>query len=267
MARKSVISLTTDFGHADPFVGTIKGVILRINPSARIVDLSHDVSAHDVLDGALTLWQGYRFFPRGTVHIVVVDPGVGSERRAILASTLHFHFVAPDNGVLSFIYERERGLIVRQITASRFFLKPVSLTFHGRDIFAPVAAWLSRGIQPKKFGRVITDYVKAPLAKPRRAGEGCVEGEVIRVDRFGNLLTNIGPAEASEIFSDSPPPFQVVINGHEISKLYVSFAAGVPDEPFLILGSSGWLEIAINRRSAAEFLRAGRGTPVLLRVL
>ena len=168
MSPRRLITLTTDFGLADHFVGVMKGVILRINPDAVLVDISHEVDSYDILDGAFTLAQSYRFFPPGAIHLVVVDPGVGSARRPILASTANAQFVAPDNGVLSMIYEREPDAQVRHITRERHFLRPVSNTFHGRDIFAPIAAWLSKGVEPIEFGETMTDHVRPALPKPRR---------------------------------------------------------------------------------------------------
>ena len=165
MPHPRVITLTSDFGLADHFVGVMRGVILRINPEARLVDISHEVDSYDILDGAFTLAQSYRFFPPGTIHLVVVDPGVGSARRPILVTAPSAQFVAPDNGVLSMIYEREPDAQVRHITRERYFLRPVSNTFHGRDIFAPVAGWLSKGVEPGEFGKVVTDYVRLALLK------------------------------------------------------------------------------------------------------
>lgn len=264
-ASRPVISLTTDFGLADHFVGVMKGVMLGINPEVELVDVSHSISAFDVTDGALTLAQSYAYFPPGTVHLVVVDPGVGGARRPILATTAHYQFVAPDNGVLSLIYERESGVEVRHLTIDRYWRTPVSNTFHGRDIFAPVAAWLTRGVEPARFGNRIDDYVTLALPKPERRQQGnrtAVTATVLKVDRFGNLLTNLTPASLPELFSPSPPPFKAVVNQHEIKRLYRSFAEGHSSEPFAILGSSGFLEIGMNRWSAAEALDATRGTAV-----
>jgi S-adenosylmethionine hydrolase len=262
-----VITLTTDFGLADHFVGVMKGVILRINPEAGLVDISHEVDSYDVLDGAFTLAQSYRFFPPGTIHLVVVDPGVGSARRPILVSVADAQFVAPDNGVLSMIYEREPDAQVRHITRERYFLRPVSNTFHGRDIFAPVAAWLSKGVEPREFGEVITDYVRLAPPKPRRLRDGNeqqVEGSVLKVDKFGDLVTNITPEDVAELFSAAPPPFRIIIGGREISRLCQSFSEGGPQEALAILGSSGFVEIGINQGSAAKVLEVNRGALVVV---
>ena len=177
-----IITLTTDFGLSDHLVGTMKGVILNINPAAHIVDINHNVAPFDILDGALTIANAYRYFPPRTIHVVIVDPGVGTERRPLLVSGEKQYFIAPDNGVLSTIFERE-SCTVRHITAEHYFLNPVSPTFHGRDVFAPTAAWLSKAWQTEAFGEEITDYVRFSMPKPkagrpgsqrRRLARGCL---------------------------------------------------------------------------------------------
>ena len=168
MAQR-LITFTTDFGLDDHYVGAMKGVILSINPAARMVDICNSVQSFDVLDGALTIVQAYRYFPSETVHLVVVDPGVGTTRRPILVTTEKHMFIAPDNGVLSFVYEREERISVRHISAEHYFLQPVSGTFHGRDVFAAVAGWLSRGVEVATFGDEITDYARCATPKPCRS--------------------------------------------------------------------------------------------------
>lgn len=264
MACRPVITLTTDFGLADHFVGVMKGVILNINPEVELVDLSHQVAAYDIFDGALLIAQSYRYFPPGTIHLVVVDPGVGSNRRPILAATARHKFVAPDNGVLSFIYDSEPSPEVRHITADRYFLKPVSNTFHGRDIFSPVAGWLSKGVEAAKFGELITDYVRLAVPGPRRLPGGTVTGVVLRVDNFGNLITNLTSQDVPELLSERPPAFTITINQQTVTCLRASYSAGKPSELFAILGSSGYLEICTNRGSAARVLNASRGGEVKL---
>jgi S-adenosylmethionine hydrolase len=262
LAGKSIISITTDFGEADHFVGVMKGVILNINPDAVIVDINHQISSYDIFDGAYSLAQSYHYFPPGTIHLVVVDPGVGSERRPIILQTKNYRFVAPDNGVLSYVYEREENIEVRHITASHYFLNPVSNTFHGRDIFAPVAAWLSRGVETEKFGDVITDYAKFTSPRPKWENESLLKGAVIKVDKFGNVITNIRPADVPQLFGESQQPFRICINGHYVTQLSRSFAEGRPSELFAIVGSSGFIEICTNRNSAARMLNANRGAEV-----
>src|SRR6202790_5336230 len=174
---------------SDHLVGTLKGVILNINPAVHIVDINHNVAPFDILDGALTIANAYKYFPPRTIHVVIVDPGVGTERRPILVSGEKQFFVAPDNGVLSMVYERE-SCTVRHITAEHYFLNPISRTFHGRDIFAPTAAWLSKTFQTEAFGEAITDFVRFTMPKAKSTGQA-VKGVVLRVDAFGNLLTNL----------------------------------------------------------------------------
>ncbi|HVA00055.1 MAG TPA: SAM-dependent chlorinase/fluorinase [Terriglobia bacterium] len=262
MPSKPVITMTTDFGEQDHFVGVMKAVILKINPEAVIVDINHQVNSYDVFDGAFTLAQSYLYFPPETIHLVVVDPGVGSSRRPILVRTAHYNFVAPDNGVLSLIYEREERVEVRHVTANHYFLNPVSNTFHGRDIFAPVAAWLSRGVEAEKFGEVITDYAKSAFPRPKWENPNLLKGMAIKVDKFGNIITNLRPEDVPQLFAENPPRFRIVVSGREVTEIHASFALGKPSEIFAILGSSGFLELATNRGSAAKALNAKRGTEV-----
>ncbi len=262
MAHRSIVTLTTDFGISDHFVGTIKGVILEINPDAEIIDISHSVQAFDVLDGALAIAQAYSYFPASTVHLVVVDPGVGTARRPIIMSTERHHFVAPDNGVLSLIYGREERVHVRHVTAQHYFIQPISNTFHGRDIFAPVASYLSKGVDSEKFGDEITDYVKFNAPKPKPVDQQTMKGVVLKADRFGNLITNITSQDAPMLFGENPAPFKIVIGKHEITDIKTSYAEGEPGEVFAILNSMGYLEIAANRAPAAQIVGTAKGTEV-----
>ena len=262
MTDPRIVSFTTDFGLGDPFVGTMHGVVLNIHAETRIVDVCHAVASYDVLDGAWTIAQAYRFFPPRTVHVVVVDPGVGSARRAILAETEQYVFVAPDNGVLSLVEAREAKFTVRHITAERYFLQPVSHTFHGRDVFAAVAGWLSKGIDPAEFGPGISDHVRLTLPTVERIGHNSVRGAVLKVDKFGNLITNIGEQEAPELFGSMVPGLSILVAGQTIARLCRSYAEGGEGEVFGIIGSSGYLEVATRMGSAAEKLSAGVGTPV-----
>src|SRR5215469_16402272 len=199
MAEPRIVTFTTDFGLQDAFVGIMHGVVLNIEPATRIVDICHAVASYDILDAAWTIAQAYRFFPPRTAHVIVVDPGVGSARRPILAETESYVFVAPDNGVLSMVEAREPKFTVRHITSERYFLTPISQTFHGRDVFAAVAGWLSKGIDPADFGPEITDYVRLTLPAVERIGDNSLRGVVLKVDKFGNLITNIGEQEAPEL--------------------------------------------------------------------
>ncbi len=262
MTRGGLLTLTTDFGTADHFVGVMKGVIHTINPEVQIVDLCHHVSSYDVFDGAYTLAQSYRYFSPGTIHVVVVDPGVGTSRRPIVIRAGGQKFVGPDNGVFSLIFECEEAVEVRHVTADHYFLHPVSNTFHGRDIFAPVAGWLSKGVETDKFGEIITDYVKFTSPKPKRAGGSLVRGVILKVDKFGNLITNLTPQDVPEIFAESPSPFKIMANQREITQLNLTYSMGKPSEVFAVVGSSGFLEICANRGSAATLLGAAKGDEV-----
>jgi len=264
MAHRPIVTLTTDFGLNDHFVGTMKGVILKIVPNAEIVDICHSVQAFDILDGALALAQAYSYFPPRTVHLVVVDPGVGSARRPIIASSEEQNFVAPDNGVLSLMYAREERLSVRHITSEHYFLQPISNTFHGRDIFAPVAAYLAKGVDHEKFGEEITDFVRFNAPRPKPTDANTIRGVVLRVDRFGNLITNFAPQDAPALFQQMPPAFKIIVGKREISVMRSNYAEGAPGEVFGILGSMGYLEIVANRSSAAQLVGSGKGTEVQL---
>jgi len=262
LANRPIVTLTSDFGLNDHFVGNIRGVILDIVPEAQIVDICHAVQAFDVLDGAITIAQAYSYFPNGTVHMVIVDPGVGTARRPILLSTERHTFVAPDNGVLSMIYAREERVRVCHVTAEHYFLQPVSNTFHARDIFAPVAAYLAKGVEPGKFGEEVTDFVRFNAPKPKPVDEKTWRGVVLKVDRFGNLITNITPQDVPVLFQSAPPPFKIAAGKREITEIHSSYAEGAPNEVFGILGSMGYLEIAANRAAAAQIVGAGKGSEV-----
>jgi S-adenosylmethionine hydrolase len=262
LAHRPIITLTTDFGTNDHFVGAMKGVILDIVPEAAIVDISHAVQAFDVLDGALAISQAYSYFPNGTVHLVVVDPGVGTERRPILASSDGYHFVAPDNGVLSMVYAREERIHVRHITSDHYFRTPVSSTFHARDVFAPVAAYLGKMVDSHKFGDEIEDYVRFAAPRPKATGEGRLRAVVLKVDRFGNLITNITPEDVPALFTPKPGAFKIVVGSREITAIHQAYAEGTPGEVFGIVGSMGYLEIVANRAAAAQITGAGKGSEV-----
>lgn len=257
-----LITLTTDYGTGDHLVGTLKGVIQKICPGATVVDICHEVMAYDVLDGALTIGQAYSYFPPRTVHLVVVDPGVGTQRRPILAAGENQFFVAPDNGVLSLVYEKEERMTVRHVMAEHYFLHPVSNTFHGRDIFAPTAAWLAKTGLPQSFGEEIADFTRFAFPKPKIA-EGKWKGVVLRVDRFGNLMTNFSAETAPDLLKEGAK-FSLTVGGKQVTKLAQTFAQGEPGEAFAVMGSSGYLEISVNKGSAARVLGAQRGAEVSL---
>src|SRR5271165_6988726 len=255
-----LITFTTDFGTSDHFAATMKAVVLSIAPRAHIVDITHDVTPFEVVEGAYTLAQAYRYFPAKTIHVVVVDPGVGSARRPILAEMAGQFFVAPDNGVLSMVFAREKAK-VRHITTEKFMLRPVSRTFHGRDVFSPVAAHLALGVPPSRFGKLIEDYVKLSLGKPTRTGKRVWTGLVLKVDRFGNLITNLHIDEFPEIKNRR---FELNAGLQQISRLAETFSECPPGELFVVSGSSGYLEVAANQGSAAKILGVAGGSPVEL---
>jgi S-adenosylmethionine hydrolase len=257
-----IITLTTDYGTNDHLVGVVKGVILGILPTATIVDISHHVAPFDLLDAALTIASAYSYFPPRTVHVVVVDPGVGTERRPLLVGGEHHYFVGPDNGVLSMVYEREPFVTVRHITAEHYFRSPVSNTFHGRDIFAPVAAWLGKTYQTEAFGETIEDYARFTLPRAKPAGTA-MKGMVLRVDAFGNLLTNF-TAENLPAAAANGGSIRLQVGGKQVTKFVETFAQGPDAEPVAVMGSSGFLEICINKGNAARAINVGRGAEVTL---
>lgn len=259
MARP-IITLTTDYGTGDHLVGVMKGVILSINPEVQVVDITHGVLAHDILDGALTISQAYNYFPPKTIHVVVVDPGVGTPRRPILVSSDQHYFVAPDNGILSAVYDQTEALYGWHITSEHYFRNPVSNTFHGRDIFAPVAAWLSKSWQTSAFGDPITDFTRFAIPRPKANGN-TLKAVVLRVDNFGNLITNVKAEDAPALVA-ADGKFTIRIGNAEVKKLVQTFSQGTPGEPFGVIGSSGYLEISLNKGNAARTLGAARGAEV-----
>jgi len=259
---RPIIALTTDFGIDDHFVGVMKGVILGIQPAAQVIDISHGVQPYEIADGAFTIAQAYRYFPQKTIHVVVVDPGVGSARRPLLAEMAGQYFVAPDNGVLSMVFAREQPK-VRHITSERYFLQPVSRTFHGRDVFSPVAAHLASGVSPAQFGKRIDDYIRASFDRPTQTGKHTWTGAILKTDHFGNLFTNFHidqfPSVRTHAFSLNTGP-------QTITRLALTFSDCDPGELFVVVGSSGYLEVAASQASAAKTLGCGAGSPVELTI-
>jgi len=255
----SLITLLTDFGTTDYFVGAMKGAILSVNPQAHIVDLTHDIPAHDIEAGAFTLCAAYEAFPAHTIHLAVVDPGVGSTRRPILVASGAHCFVGPDNGLFGYVCAREAPVRVYHLTGREFFRAAVSATFHGRDIFAPVAAALSQGASPEEFGELIDDYVRLDRPAPQRDADETLRAAIIHIDRFGNCITNItGRDLSSEQLARGAT---LEIGGRQINSMRQFYAdeTGAAGELFAIWGSAGFLEIAANCASAARLLDARRG--------
>ena len=258
MARP-VIALLTDFGTRDHYAGTMKGVALGICPDAVLVDITHDIAPHDVLGGALELAASYRFFPVGTIFLVVVDPGVGSGRHAIAADAAGYRFVAPDNGVLTLVLKEAPPKRVVELTERRYARPTVSRTFEGRDRFAPAAAWLAKGIELSALGRPLTTWQQLHVPEPA-VGAHEVVGEVLRVDRFGNLVTNVD-RRTFERFAEGGH-IEVAAGPHAVRRIVATYAEADADSVVALFGSTEHLEIAINGGSAAERLGLGRGATV-----
>jgi S-adenosylmethionine hydrolase len=242
-----IVTLTTDFGLSDHYAGVMKGVILGICPKAQIVDITHECGAYNISEAAFTIAQAYRYFPAKSVHVVVVDPGVGTARRPILVEAAGQFFVGPDNGVFGLILSREKHK-VRVISNERYFLRPVSRTFHGRDLFAPVAAHLARGIPPSRIGKGIDDYLQP---KPS-------SGTVLKVDRFGNIITSFPAADFPH------EQFTLLVGKGKVTRFAANYAQFGRGELFAIAGSSGYIEISVEKGSAAKLLGVAPGAPVRL---
>ncbi len=272
----AIITLTTDLGFTDAYVAAMKGVILGINPEAKLIDICHTIKPQNIPQAAFVLGTAYQFFPEKTIHVVVVDPGVGTERRAIILRTPSADFVAPDNGVLSYVLQQsstkpvdnnaslqqvelEPGMEAVTITKPRFWRSPVSPTFHGRDIFAPVAARLSLGFPPIDFGEAITSVTMLPLPHPYQAPDGSLVGHILHIDSFGNLITNIKGADLPK----TRQTMTIEVGNQLISGLSRTYAEG--SGLLALIGSSGHLEVSLKGGSACAFLNAEVGNEVKIR--
>jgi S-adenosylmethionine hydrolase len=261
----SIVTLLTDFGTEDAYVGIVKGVILSVNPGARIVDVTHAIAPGDVSRAAYLLETTYGYFPPGTVHMVVVDPGVGSARRIIALEMDGHRFLAPDNGVLSAVLAKGKAVHAVSVENSEFFLSPLSRTFHGRDVFAPVAARLAGGMDITVLGPVMTcpDLVSIHISEPVFTEAPGIIGSVISVDRFGNLITNIRDRDLSRLLGRiEPGELAIRIRGQTIEGLSDTYGAVAFGEPLAVTGSTGRLEISINGGSAVQTFNAGPGEMV-----
>ncbi|MEW6068727.1 MAG: SAM-dependent chlorinase/fluorinase [Nitrospirota bacterium] len=252
MQSNPIITLTTDFGYKDPFAGIMKGVILNINPSATVVDITHNISPQNIIEASFVIETSFSSFPPKTIHVVVVDPAVGSARRPILVVTDRHYFIGPDNGVFSQIYKLTEALMVIHITSEHYFLSKRSSTFHGRDIFAPVAGWLSKNIDITKFGDPITDYLNTPLPSPIMPAKNIVEGEVVYIDHFGNAITNIQAQKIHDLLRNNPGgKLKVVVKDKGVSvKDYYSQA--VDKGLYSLINSFGYLELFVNKGNASS---------------
>jgi S-adenosylmethionine hydrolase len=260
----TIVTLLTDFGLSDHYVAAMKGVILSLCPALHLVDISHEVQPYSILEGAYTLAQAWLYFPPGTIHVVVVDPGVGSARRPILAEAGGSFFVCPDNGVLTMALKTWPRRTVRHITSERFFRHPVSATFHGRDVFGPVAAHLARGVAPEEFGPQIDDFIQLAAALPHPIDRQLWSGVVLKVDRFGNIITNFD-WETFQFVARGP--FELETGAGRTSRFCNHYNSEKPGEPFVVRGSSGFLEVSLNQANAAEWFGVTAGAPALLRTL
>lgn len=260
MARP-VVALLTDFGTANHYVGSMKGVVLGVCPEAALVDITHDIPAHDVLAGALELAACHRYFPAGTIFLVVIDPGVGSARRGVAVEAGDYRFVGPDNGVLSAALGETPPRAMVELTDRRYARPTVSRTFEGRDRFAPAAGWLARGVALASLGRPVHDLVRLALPAPVETAEG-VAGEVLTVDHFGNAITNIDRPTFERV---AGRPVAILAGGREVAALVATYAEAGADAPCALFGSTDRLEIAIRGGRAADRLGLSRGSPVVVR--
>ncbi len=255
-----LITLTTDFGNGSPYVAGVKGVILTLNPQARIIDLCHDIPAQDLRQTAFFLGSTLPYYPPQTLHVVVVDPGVGSKRSILYVEVAYLRLLVPDNGCWTWLMEGERRRMrVIRLTEKRFWRSRVSSTFHGRDIFAPVAANLSLGLDPRELGPLATDWVRLDRPVPQHHANG-ISGEVLFVDRFGNLITNI----PGEVLTRDDRPKRVCVDGVEVPRIVRTYADAEPDTLVALVSSSEWVEVAVCQGSAAGRLGSRIGTPVTI---
>ena len=263
MAR--IITLTTDFGLADEYVGVMKGVILARAPETTVVDLSHAIKRQNIHQAAWLIKSAYRYFPDNTIHLVVVDPGVGSRRRLILLQADGHIFLAPDNGVLGLLLEPEYFQAAYEVQCERYYITPVSATFHGRDILAPVAAQLAAGLDPAAAGPAVSRRELKILERTAAkidSGKGTITGEIVARDHFGNLQTNIAASSLHNLFGTEQAAARVRLKGETIIGIQEAYADKAPGEVLAIVGSRGFLEIAVNRGDAARLLAAGPGDTV-----
>jgi S-adenosyl-L-methionine hydrolase (adenosine-forming) len=250
-----IITLLSDFGLRDHFVGAVKGVMLSLNPEIMFVDITHQIPPQDIFSGAFALGQAYAYFPSGTIHFAVVDPGVGTSRKVLAASAAGHFFVAPDNGILTYVIQENADFVAHEVTADHYFRKPVSATFHGRDIFAPIAAWISRKIELHQFGPRVETPVRLNIPFPKHLKETLLQGMILAVDYFGNLITNVKP-------SDVTSSFKILAGQREIATVRTTYGAGAPGEVFMVLGSTGYYEIVVKGGSAAATLNLKPGAPI-----
>lgn len=258
-SKKRFITLLTDFGDEDSYLAELKGVVLSINPEAEIVEATQKVKAGNIRQGAYLLGRYFKYYPEGTIHLAVVDPGVGSERLPILLRTEKYFFVGPDNGVFSYVLEEEKAELAIKLTNSKYQLLSASRTFEGRDVFAPAAAYLSLGVDPREFGPELEEIESFKIPEPEINGEQ-IEGEIVHVDHFGNVVTNI----PLELLSEVGSFVTMKVKGRAINKLVTSYEEGKDCEFFVITGSGGTLEISSFGKDAAGKLNVSPGDNIHL---
>lgn len=254
-----IITLTTDFGDKDYYVGAMKGVIVSIAPTVSIIDICHQIKAGDIREAAFIIGTAFKYFPKGTIHLLVIDPGVGSNRRIVIVKSNDYCFIAPDNGVLSYVVYQLKNTKIVSVTNKEYFLENISNTFQGRDIFAPVAAYLAKGIKTEEFGEEIDDLLTFSLKEVYEDGQSLI-GEIIYIDRFGNLVTNFTPNNLSSLKN-----INIRVGDYEIFQISNSYAQNNPGDLLAIWGSYGYLEISVNQGSAEELLKTKKGDIVTIK--
>jgi S-adenosylmethionine hydrolase len=259
--KNHIITLTTDFGTADTYVAAMKGAILSINPQANIVDITHSISPQNIREAAFVFSTAFRYFPRETIHVLIVDPGVGSERKALLVQTESYYFLAPDNGVLSYVFQNERTKHVIQLENQKYFLQSISTTFHGRDIFAPAAANLSLGIPITKFGPAAEKLVKFPIPEPG-ISDNQIYAHILHIDHFGNIITDISKEFWNKTMGKKK--FSITCGKKKITRLSQTYSEGKSGELIAYFGSSGFLEIAIVNGNAKKYLSISIEQPIII---
>ena len=250
-----IITFTTDFGLSDHVVAAIKGVILSVNPDAKLVDISNLIPPQDIFTGAFTLGKAWSYFPYGTVHLAIVDPGIGTARKGLAVDAGGHLFVSPDNGILTYVFEENPGFEAYEITAEHYYRRPVSSAFHGRDIYAPIAAWISKGVPLHQIGDRLQDPLRLQLPAIQRVKDTLIQGQILAVNRFGNLITNLKP-------TDVPCAYKILAGQREITSIRRTYQEGAPGEVFVVPGSTGYLEIAVKDGSAASVINIKAGSPV-----
>jgi hypothetical protein len=264
MPEQRIVTLLTDYGLRDSYVGALKGAMLSIAPHLMIIDVGHTIAHQDVIEAAYTLKGYYREFPKGTIHLAVVDPGVGGPRRPILAETRNHFFIGPDNGIFSYVYQQEQVSQVIHLTAGQYFAPEISDTFHGRDVFGPVAAHLASEVEARWFGKWVEDFIKLPLPQ-LRAAAGALAGEVVHVDRFGNLVTNIDLASFYALVKGKR--YRITAGAESLESISRSYSDGQPGQLLALFGCQQTLELSVNKGSAANKLGKGRGLQVTVQAV